>query len=318
MTPVAERKPRTARIILARHGRPAIDLAARVSGVEFTDWLRDYDAAPVDAGLPPPPALVEIARTASEIATSEMRRSVESAAQLAPMVTPRTDPDLHEAPVPTRPALPVRLRASVWLRLMRVAWFCGWSPGVESFREARARARRACEQLSQTAFDEGHVLFVGHGMLNGLISRELRRKGWSGPTLPGRDYWSYGVYEHGVEEPMPDVVEVPIEDSIDLHLYRPEERADTTDAYLEAASERGLREVRVIHGRGKGVQRHRIHLRLERNPWVERFADAPGERGGRGATLVWLRSRDEVGETRARTSTTRGRDASGKETEVEQ
>ncbi len=47
--------------------------------------------------------------------------------------------------------------------------------------------------------------------------------------------------------------------------------------------------LRLIHGRGKGVQRGRVHGLLSRNPYVERFADAPGDRGGWGATIAWLR-----------------------------
>ena len=53
----------------------------------------------------------------------------------------------------------------------------------------------------------------------------------------------------------------------------------------------GLRELRLIHGRGRGVQRNRVRVHLERCPFVERFEDAPGDRGGWGATLVWLRAR---------------------------
>ena len=91
------------------------------------------------------------------------------------------------------------------------------------------------------------------------------------------------------ESPFPEPVEIPIEESIDLHFFRPSEVADVLDAYLEAARERGFREVRVIHGRGRGVQRARIRSRLGKSPHVERFGDAPGDRGGWGATLVWLR-----------------------------
>jgi DNA-nicking Smr family endonuclease len=97
------------------------------------------------------------------------------------------------------------------------------------------------------------------------------------------------------EGPFDEPIEIPIEDSIDLHRFRPAEIADVVEAYLEAAFEKGLREVRLIHGRGRGVQRHRIHTRLARNPYVERFADAPADRGGWGATLVWLRSKEEPG-----------------------
>ena len=51
------------------------------------------------------------------------------------------------------------------------------------------------------------------------------------------------------------------------------------DAYLEAAFEKGLRELRIIHGRGRGVQRNRVRVHLERSPYVLRFQDAPGDRG---------------------------------------
>lgn len=90
-------------------------------------------------------------------------------------------------------------------------------------------------------------------------------------------------------EPFPETVEIPIEESIDLHWFRPSETGDVVDAYLEAAVAAGFREVRIIHGRGRGVQRHRVHRRLARSPHVERFADAPADLGRWGATRVWLR-----------------------------
>jgi dsDNA-specific endonuclease/ATPase MutS2 len=85
-------------------------------------------------------------------------------------------------------------------------------------------------------------------------------------------------------------VRLPIEDHLDLHAFRPSEVTDVVDAYLEAALEAGYREVRLIHGRGKGVQRARVQKLLARNRRVEHFADAPPGRGGWGATLVWLRA----------------------------
>ena len=86
-----------------------------------------------------------------------------------------------------------------------------------------------------------------------------------------------------------EVVVIPIEESIDLHLFRPSEIGDVVEGYLEAAAERGFREVRIIHGRGRGVQRNRVRRHLERSPLVESFDDAPGDRGGWGATIAWLR-----------------------------
>jgi len=84
-------------------------------------------------------------------------------------------------------------------------------------------------------------------------------------------------------------VVVPIEDALDLHPFAPREIPSVVESYLEAAVEAGIREVRLIHGRGRGVQRERVRAVLAASPWVARFGDAPPERGGFGATIAWLR-----------------------------
>ena len=86
----------------------------------------------------------------------------------------------------------------------------------------------------------------------------------------------------------PDAVDVPIEDALDLHAFAAREIADVVTSYLEAAAAAGFREVRLIHGRGQGVQRRRVQAVLAASPLVERFADAPPERGGWGATVAVL------------------------------
>jgi dsDNA-specific endonuclease/ATPase MutS2 len=84
---------------------------------------------------------------------------------------------------------------------------------------------------------------------------------------------------------------LPIEDSLDLHTFRPRDVASVVEEYLTEAAARGFREVRLIHGRGIGVQREIVRGVLSRNPLVEAFSDAPAERGGWGATVVRLRAR---------------------------
>jgi len=81
-----------------------------------------------------------------------------------------------------------------------------------------------------------------------------------------------------------DPVRVPIEDWIDLHTFRPREVADLVEEYLYQARLRGFRRVRIIHGRGTGVQREIVRSILKRHPGVISFSDAPD----RGATLVVL------------------------------
>jgi DNA-nicking Smr family endonuclease len=82
---------------------------------------------------------------------------------------------------------------------------------------------------------------------------------------------------------------VPIEDALDLHPFAPRDVASVVEEYLAAAHEHGFREVRLIHGRGIGVQRSIVHAVLSRHPLVQGFTEAPPERGGWGATIVRLR-----------------------------
>ncbi len=95
------------------------------------------------------------------------------------------------------------------------------------------------------------------------------------------------------ENPFPEIVELPIEDAIDLHPFAPRDIPEVVASYLEAAHAAGFREVRLIHGRGIGVQRERVRATLARHPLVTRFADATPERGGWGATIAWLVQRSE-------------------------
>ena len=87
------------------------------------------------------------------------------------------------------------------------------------------------------------------------------------------------------EEP----IRIPITDVFDLHTVQPKEVAVVVEAYLEEANRLGLKALRIIHGRGIGVQRQIVRAVLARTPFVIAFDDAPPEAGGWGATVVKLR-----------------------------
>ncbi len=89
----------------------------------------------------------------------------------------------------------VHLPAKVWAGLARAAWFAGWADGVESFRDARARAASAAAILCEHAETRGAVALVGHGLMNILIAGQLRAAGWGGPRLPSQRHWGYAVYD---------------------------------------------------------------------------------------------------------------------------
>ena len=94
-----------------------------------------------------------------------------------------------------------------------------------------------------------------------------------------------GKCMHDDKEPL----RIPITDVFDLHTVQPREVAAVVEAYLDEAVGLGIETVRIIHGRGMGVQRRIVRAVLARTPFVQSYRDAPPEAGGWGATMVSLR-----------------------------
>jgi dsDNA-specific endonuclease/ATPase MutS2 len=87
----------------------------------------------------------------------------------------------------------------------------------------------------------------------------------------------------------PEPIRIPITGVFDLHSVPPRDVKDVVEEYLQEAHRLGLRALRIVHGRGIGVQREIVRKVLKRTEFVSGFRDAPGEAGGWGATIVTLR-----------------------------
>jgi DNA-nicking Smr family endonuclease len=84
-------------------------------------------------------------------------------------------------------------------------------------------------------------------------------------------------------------VELPIDGTLDLHAFRPEEVGALVPSWIEACREAGILELRVVHGKGTGTLRRSVEAILARHPGVASFRVAGEDGGGWGATLVSLR-----------------------------
>ena len=91
------------------------------------------------------------------------------------------------------------------------------------------------------------------------------------------------------DNPFPEPVEIEITDVFDLHTIPPRDVKAVVEEYLRLAHEKGFRAVRIIHGKGIGVQREMVRSILARTPFVAGWTDAPPEAGGLGATIVTLK-----------------------------
>ena len=95
------------------------------------------------------------------------------------------------------------------------------------------------------------------------------------------------------EDPFADPVQLEIRDVMDLHSIPPRQVKAVVEEYLREAHRRGFRCIRIIHGKGIGVQREMVRVALDRAPFVRSYKDAPPEAGGLGATIAELDAASE-------------------------
>lgn len=91
-----------------------------------------------------------------------------------------------------------------------------------------------------------------------------------------------------VDSDSDEIIRIPVTDVFDLHTVHPREVKPVIENYLEEAHRMGFRALRIIHGRGIGVQREIVRSVLGKTPFVASFSDAPEAAGGWGATIVTL------------------------------
>jgi broad specificity phosphatase PhoE len=179
-------------IVLARHGRPALDDAARrrITGREIGHWYRRYNGFGIEDGVEPPAPVREAAKGAGCVVASDLRRAIESVARLGATPPLRVEPALREVGFPESLDSSVRLTPDAWVLIARGVQLLDRCDCDERISEVRTRAAHVAGTLARLAGEHGSVLAVGHGWFNQFIARELRRQGWRGPRVVPSGYWS--------------------------------------------------------------------------------------------------------------------------------
>jgi broad specificity phosphatase PhoE len=182
-------------IHLMRHGRSAHPLPTRwITPSEFRDWIGIYNQTGIADDSRPSAELIGEVGNAPVVACSDYPRSIESAASLCPNCLPMISATFREVGRPLQGNLNIRLPLPIWDRLSIWLWKWNFIATDESIHAARQRAQAAARELVSLAHTHSQVLFVGHGMLNSLVARELRRQGWQGPRRVNDDYWGIASF----------------------------------------------------------------------------------------------------------------------------
>lgn len=178
-------------IILMRHGRPNLAPVGKVSAFDMRHWIEQYDLSEI-VEHPAPVASMGLAATAKVIISSNAPRALASVRALGLQPT-LIDEIYCEAKLPHGRWKWPRFSPFTWAFILRIAWLCGFSGGVESAREAKSRSNIAAQRLQRLA-NEGAVLLLGHGIMNRLIAKQLESAGWTCLENTGTRYWSATVY----------------------------------------------------------------------------------------------------------------------------
>ena len=200
MKPMPEQKPshaipKGARIILVRHGRPALPLRPRTSHHGFREYIDAYEAAGLDPESLPPQELSDLVKELDHVFTSDRPRSHESARALAPHAALEADPLFAEAPLAS-PRIPLlKMRVPKWAVVARVLWHAGYHPEIENYRKAKHRAGQAADILIEKVRDGGAAALVAHGYFNAMIGRQLRQRGFTRTGAHRVRYWNAVTYE---------------------------------------------------------------------------------------------------------------------------
>jgi broad specificity phosphatase PhoE len=187
---------RAGRIIVVRHGRPALDREAgpRLDWRAYRDWWAKYEASSLAEGQKAPDELKKLA--AGAVLFSSMRpRAMETAAMIAGGRDVKSDAIFNEAPLPPPQWDSHRYLPKNWNKLARLAWLMGHHGGEEKASATRQRAAKAAQVLAETAGAGKDVVLAAHGWFNRMMRPHLLSRGWKCVKDGGDAYWSFRIYE---------------------------------------------------------------------------------------------------------------------------
>jgi len=182
-------------IAILRHGRPIAISKQPMTASQFVGWIVRYNESGIARDSTPTNASVEFAKRCGVIICSGLPRSIQSAKLLCSDKLTVSDVIFSEAGMPYASWKSFMLPPTCWVIIFRILWFCGFSKNAESYTEAKERACEATHRLVSLTQTHQSTLYVGHGIFNGLVAKELKSLGWRELNRPSSQYWSLAIYD---------------------------------------------------------------------------------------------------------------------------
>jgi broad specificity phosphatase PhoE len=186
-------------IFLIRHARPAVERRGLFNQQKAEQFIKDYDAAAIDAIVEHPQNLNT--GQVKHVFCSPLNRSKLTArAIFGPNIMLIEDAAFREFERRIFRLPKLHLPIDFWLVTSRILWIFGWnSKDIETYKQARQRAREGARHLEIEADAEGKAVLVAHGFLNRAIEAALKKKGWKSVRSDGSGYLSVKVLEKSAQ-----------------------------------------------------------------------------------------------------------------------
>lgn len=187
-------------IILLRHGEPDLSEGQKIHSSKMPEWINLYDSAGVKNESNFFHQQHELKHNV--VVCSNLTRSIDSAKLIGCQSPNLIDAMFREAELPKVKIPIVNLSPSTWVVIFRIFWFSGVSADVESLNSFKKRVSLAAEKLAKLADKHDSVLFVGHGIMNRFLEKELISKGWlQENTYNKNKYLGYITLQYNANHP---------------------------------------------------------------------------------------------------------------------
>ena len=181
-------------ITLIRHAKVDIDNTQRIGSLFLSQWVEEYDVAPIYKESLPPKETVALVQNANVVVTSMLSRAIDSAKVLGVEVDEKNEL-FNEANIPTVNIPFLKLKPKSWLVILRLLLLFGLGKKDTSLKASKNQAKKAANRLLELSAEHGHVVLVGHGGMNWLIRQELVKEGWKIEDKGSHSNWGMTILQ---------------------------------------------------------------------------------------------------------------------------
>ncbi|MGC9351113.1 MAG: hypothetical protein ACP5D3_03925 [Sulfurovum sp.] len=184
-------------ITFIRHAEVDMDSGKPIYARELSAWEKAYNSAPILTDPLPEDALVEHIKCADYVVSSRLRRAVDSL-ELLEVEIDEKDLLFNEAAIPALNGGRLKLKPAHWLVLFRLLSLTGVGRWASTLRETKADAQKAARRLSELSDQHDHIVLMGHGVMNWLIRKALKRDGWRSEGREVHGNWGSTVLVYNI------------------------------------------------------------------------------------------------------------------------